>query len=96
MELGEKSLEAVLTGLDGRGVGTQVHHVNGWARSNGQTNIDEVTLACGADNRLAEHGRHVHLRDGVAEWIPPPALDVGQARINYFHHPERLLVEPGG
>ena len=50
-------------------------------------------MACGADNRLAEHGWQVRIRDGVAEWIPPPDLDVGQTRINYLHHPERLLVE---
>jgi hypothetical protein len=31
----------------------------------------------------------------MVEWIPPPELDVGQARINYLHHPERLLAEPG-
>lgn len=38
------------------GYGCQVHHVNGWAKQNGQTNIDEMTLACGGDNRLAEDG----------------------------------------
>ncbi|KAA0095369.1 HNH endonuclease [Mycolicibacterium sp. P1-18] len=76
------------------GYGTQVHHTTGWAK-NGQTNIDEVTFACGGDNRLAEHGWTVHLRDGVVEWLPPPQLDVGQARVNYLHHPELLLAEPG-
>jgi len=76
------------------GYGTQVHHMTGWARD-GQTNVDEVTFACGGDNRLAEHGWTVQLRDGAVEWIPPPELDVGQARINYLHHPERLLAEPG-
>jgi hypothetical protein len=25
------------------------------------------------------------------EWIPPPHLDTGQARINHYHHPERLI-----
>ena len=74
------------------GYGTQVHHVNGWARNDGQTNIDEEVLACGPDNRLAEHGWTVTIRDGVAEWIPPPELDIGQPRINYHHHPERLLT----
>ncbi|MGE2691354.1 HNH endonuclease signature motif containing protein, partial [Mycolicibacterium pulveris] len=28
---------------------------------------------------------------GEVEWIPPPGLDTGQARINYYHRPERLL-----
>jgi Domain of unknown function (DUF222) len=75
------------------GYGTQVHHVNGWA-TGAHTNIDELTLACGPDNRLADNSWTVQLRDGVAEWIPPPQLDIGQARINYHHHPERLLAPP--
>ena len=75
------------------GYGTQVHHVNGWAKG-GHTNIDEEVLACGADNRLAEEGWTVTIRNGVVEWIPPPEIDVGQARINYHHHPERLLAPP--
>ncbi|OBF92522.1 hypothetical protein A5790_13640 [Mycobacterium sp. 852002-51152_SCH6134967] len=25
------------------------------------------------------------------EWLPPPELDTGQARLNYYHRPERLL-----
>jgi hypothetical protein len=74
------------------GYGTQVHHTNGWAKGNGQTNVDEVTLACGADNRLAEHGWTVTVGPNGVEWIPPPELDVGQARVNYLHHPERLLA----
>jgi hypothetical protein len=73
------------------GYGTQVHHTNGWANG-GQTNIDEEVLACGADNRLAEHGWTVTTCNGIAEWIPPPELDVGQTRVNYFHHPGRLLA----
>jgi len=78
------------------GYGAQVHHTNGWATSNGQTNIDEVVFACGGDNRLAEQGWTVQIRNGVVQWIPPPPLDVGQARLNYLHHPERLLVTPDG
>jgi hypothetical protein len=75
------------------GYGTQVHHTNGW-KNNGQTNIDEEVLACGADNRLAETGWTTRIRNGIAEWIPPPQLDVGQPRINYYHHPQRLLADP--
>ncbi|GLP78165.1 hypothetical protein TUM20983_52750 [Mycobacterium antarcticum] len=74
------------------GYGTQVHHVNGWAKNHGQTNIDEEVLACGADNRLAEHGWTVTIGPNGVEWIPPPELDVGQPRINYHHHPQRLLA----
>jgi hypothetical protein len=77
------------------GYGTQVHHIDAyWAKNNGQTNIDEEVLACGPDNRLAEDGWTVHIRNGNAEWIPPPELDTGQARVNFFHHPERLLADP--
>ncbi|MEU0497693.1 hypothetical protein [Mycobacterium sp. NPDC006124] len=47
------------------------------------------------DNRLAENGWTVQLRDGVVERMPPPELDVGQNRVNYLHHPERLLLESG-
>ena len=77
------------------GYGAQVHHTTAWAKNNGQTNIDDMVFACGGDNRLAEHSWTVQLRDGTVEWIPPPPLDVGQARINYLHHPERLLVDRG-
>ncbi|MCV7423846.1 HNH endonuclease [Mycobacterium yunnanensis] len=73
------------------GYGTQVHHMTGWAK-NGLTDVDDVTFACGGDNRLAENGWTVQLKDGVVQWIPPPGLDVGQARVNYLHHPERLLA----
>jgi hypothetical protein len=80
------------------GYDSQVHHVNGWARHHGQTNIDEEVLACGADNRLAEDGWTVRIRRGVAEWLPPPELDVDSsnwaARVNFYHHPERLLTDP--
>jgi hypothetical protein len=76
------------------GYGCQVHHVNGWAKNDGQTNVDQEVFACPGDNRLAEEGWTVVIRNGVAEWIPPPPLDTGQNRINYFHHPERLLVDP--
>ena len=76
------------------GYNTQVHHTTGW-KSNGLTNIDEEVFACPGDNRLAEEGWTVRIRNGTAEWIPPPTLDTGQTRINYIHHPERLLAEPG-
>jgi hypothetical protein len=75
------------------GYNTQVHHTTGWA-NNGLTDISDEVLACPGDNRLAEEGWTVRIRNGIAEWIPPPQLDTGQTRINYFHHPERLLAEP--
>ncbi|HKV17707.1 MAG TPA: HNH endonuclease signature motif containing protein [Mycobacterium sp.] len=76
----------------------QVHHAKRpWARG-GQTNIDEEVLACQAHNLLVERGgwttriRH----DGKVEWIPPPHLDHGQARINYYHHPEWFFADGAG
>jgi hypothetical protein len=76
--------------------GTQVHHaVKDWA-AGGNTNVDEMTLACGADNRLVKAGGYttrINTR-GEAEWIPPPHLDTGQTRINYHHRPEAHLHPP--
>ena len=73
----------------------QVHHVTDWAKG-GLTDIDDLTLACGKDNRLVtENGWRTRKRkDGRTEWIPPPHLDSGQTRVNDYHHPERYLVEP--
>ncbi|NVN48490.1 HNH endonuclease signature motif containing protein [Mycolicibacterium hippocampi] len=77
--------------------GTQVHHVTAdWAHG-GNTNIDDLSLACGPDNRLVNtHGgwtTRMNDRHEV-EWIPPPGLDTGQTRINYYHRPEALLRPP--
>ena len=72
---------------------TQVHHAKkDWAKG-GQTNIDELTLACGPDNRLATDGgwRTRKRKDGTTEWIPPPRLDHGQPRTNTYHRPEKML-----
>jgi hypothetical protein len=76
------------------GYGTQVHHITGWVKDHGQTNIDVEVLACGGHNRYAEHGWTVRIRNGVVEWIPPPELDVGQTRTNTYHHPDRILKDP--
>jgi Domain of unknown function (DUF222) len=73
--------------------GTQVHHSAGW-KDGGRTDITEEVLACGPDNRMAEHGWQVIIRHGVAEWIPSAELDVGQHRINHYHHPDQLLAPP--
>ncbi|HEX2286010.1 MAG TPA: HNH endonuclease signature motif containing protein [Mycobacterium sp.] len=76
------------------GYGCQVHHAEcDWAEG-GQTNIDDLTLACGPHNRLVEVGgwRTRKRKDGRTEWIPPPHLDTGQARVNNYHHPEKYLI----
>lgn len=77
------------------GYGCEVHHAElGWAQG-GFTDITDETLACPPHNRLVKEGgwRTRKRKDGRTEWIPPPHLDSGQARINKFHHPEELLIE---
>jgi hypothetical protein len=78
------------------GYDCQVHHAAADWKNNGQTDIDDLTLACGPDNRLIEQTTWTtrQRKDGRTEWIPPPALDTGQARTNDFHHPERMLAPP--
>ena len=78
-----------------RPTGAKSHHATkDWANG-GQTNIDDLTLACGPDNRLITDGgwttRKRH--DGTTEWIPPPRLDHGQPRTNAYHHPEKMLPD---
>ena len=76
--------------------GTQVHHARqDWAEG-GNTNVDDLTLACGANNRMVgPDGWTTKVNDHHdVEWIPPPHLDTGQARINYYHRPEKLLHPP--
>ncbi len=77
--------------------GTQVHHATADWNDGGNTNIDDLGLACGPDNRMVNtHGgwtTTINDRHEV-EWTPPPGLDTGQARINYYHRPEALLRPP--
>ena len=76
--------------------GCQVHHaVRDWAEG-GLTNVDELALACGPDNRVVGPGgwsTRVN-GDNDVEWVPPPALDTGQVRVNGYHRPERLYRPP--
>ncbi len=77
--------------------GCQVHHASqDWAKG-GNTNVDDLTLACGTDNRLVDGDggwqTTINTR-GECEWTPPPALDHDQSRINYYHRPEALLTPP--
>src|SRR5271156_1689883 len=78
-------------GCDVPGYLTEVHHVNPWAQCR-ETHINNLTLACGPQHHLTEQGWTTRKnKAGDTEWIPPRHLDHGQARINTFHHPERLL-----
>ncbi|WP_244960451.1 HNH endonuclease signature motif containing protein [Mycolicibacterium fallax] len=60
----------------------------------GNTNIDDLALACRADNNMADKFDWTTIRntDGRVEWIPPPALDRGQPRTNTINFPEQLLA----
>ena len=76
------------------GANCQVHHaVSDWA-DDGQTNVDDLTLACPTDNRSVKPGgwRTRKRKDGRTEWIPPPHLDSGQSRVNDYLHPENYLL----
>ena len=69
---------------------TQAHHaVLDWKRD-GQTDIDDLTLACGASNQMVEDTGWITRRrpDGRFEWVDPVT---GRAHLNDLHHPERLL-----
>jgi hypothetical protein len=73
------------------GYHTEAHHVSAWATTH-VTDVNDLTLACGPNHKLAEQGWTTRKRaNGDTEWIPPPHLDHGQPRINTFHHPEKLL-----
>jgi Domain of unknown function (DUF222) len=78
-------------GCDAPAYHSQVHHVRGWAITR-RTDINDLALACGPDNRLAENGWTTRTNArGDTEWIPPPHLDRGQPRTNTYWHPEKLL-----
>jgi hypothetical protein len=70
---------------------SEVHHVTPYAKC-ATTDINHLTFGCGGHHPLAENGWGTRKnKAGDTEWIPPRHLDHGQARINTFHHPERLL-----
>ena len=77
---------------------SQVHHaVADWGRG-GQTNLPDLTLACGPDNRRVKPGGWSTRKrnDSRTQWLPPPQLDTGQARVNNYHHPQRYLLPDNG
>ena len=82
-------------GCTAPGYWCEAHHDDGWAAGNAPTDVDKMSLACPPDNRLVEEGGWTTRRrhDGRTEWIPPPHLDSGQARVNDYHHPENYLID---
>jgi hypothetical protein len=71
----------------------QVHHVEDWSQG-GNTDVDDLTLACPQDNRAVKPGGWTtrKRKDGRTEWVPPPHLDTGQSRVNDYHHPQNYLL----
>jgi hypothetical protein len=70
----------------------EAHHNDPYA-TNPVTDVNDMTLTCRPNHKLADQGwttRKTH--HGDTEWIPPAHLDRGQARVNTFHHPEKLLL----
>ncbi len=77
--------------------GSQAHHAIADWIDGGNTNVDDMALACGPDNRLVDQdgGYTTTISPrGDVEWIPPADLDTGQARVNYYHRPELLIRPP--
>jgi hypothetical protein len=76
----------------------EMHHAKrDWA-AGGLTDIDELTLACGPDNRLVTEGAWTTRKrpDGATEWIPPPHLDKGQRRTNAYFRPDKMRADEDG
>jgi hypothetical protein len=81
-------------GCTAPGYWCEAHHDGGWAAADAPTDITTMSLACPVDNEFIEKtGWTTRKRkDGRTQWIPPPNLDTGQARVNNYHHPERYLI----
>ena len=71
---------------------TEAHHTEDYAQT-GRTDIDDLTLRCDPHHQIITSGGWKTRKNprGETETIPPPHLDVGQPRINYYWHPDRLL-----
>ena len=76
--------------------GCQAHHATADWADGGLTNVDDLAMACGPDNRMVGPDQWTTRinEHGDVEWIPPPHLDTGQARVNDYHRPERLHTPP--
>ncbi|MGY4708570.1 HNH endonuclease signature motif containing protein [Mycolicibacterium sp. CBM1] len=80
-------------GCPAPGYHSEVHHAAQDWKHGGNTNIDDLTLACGPDNQLVDTGGWTTRKqpDGTTAWIPPPGLPMLHGGTNTYHHPERLL-----
>ena len=75
------------------GYSTQVHHTKGWKNNATPTSTKKSSPARGTTGSLKKGGPSPSAT--APPNVPPPPADTGQTRINYRHHPERLLAEPG-
>jgi hypothetical protein len=84
-------------GCDAPGYHSVVHHAARDWKNGGNTDIDDLTLACDPDNQLVETGGWDtrKLASGQTHWIPPPGLPMLRGGVNDYHHPERLLPMDG-
>ncbi|WP_319437400.1 HNH endonuclease signature motif containing protein [Mycobacterium sp. RTGN5] len=80
-------------GCDAPGYHSVVHHAAKDWKNGGNTDINDLTLACPPDNQLVETGGWDTriLAGGQTQWIPPPGLPMLKGGVNDYHHPERLL-----
>lgn len=81
-------------GCTAPGYWCQGHHaVDDW-NDGGQTNVDDMSLACPQDHRMLDktEWRTRKNKRNQTEWLPPPDLDTGRHRVNGYHHPERYLL----
>lgn len=72
----------------------QAHHASADWKDDGHTDIDDLTFACGPENRMIENTGWTTRKNSrnQTEWIPPPDLETGQHRVNGYHHPDRHLL----
>ena len=90
--LHERDRGCTFPGCTVPGYGCQVHHATmDWA-DGGNTDIDDLVLACGPHNRLVEKcgWQTRRRRDGTTEWIPPPHLPL-VGGVNSHHHPDKTI-----
>ncbi|NTY59268.1 HNH endonuclease signature motif containing protein [Mycolicibacterium sphagni] len=80
-------------GCDAPGYHSVVHHAAQDWKTGGNTDIDDLGLACDPDNQLVETGgwNTRILPNGQTEWIPPPGLPMLKGGVNTYHHPERMV-----
>ena len=80
-------------GCDAPGYHSVVHHAAQDWKNGGNTDVQDLTLACPPDNELVETGGWDTriLAGGQTQWIPPPGLPMLKGGVNTYHHPERLL-----